>query len=86
MPGPSTYWLDSIVELTPAAVTDLKTRYSPVAAAAQPDVWKTLTDALPAGGYLTSGALDEAFSSARIRSKAFLAEQAPVIVITAMGE
>ena len=86
VPGPSTYWLDSVVELDPTTVADLKARYEPLPTTAQPDVWETLTGALPAGGYLASRALDEAFSSARIRSKAFLAEQAPVIVITALGQ
>ncbi|WP_131810515.1 hypothetical protein [Mycolicibacter sinensis] len=86
VPGPSTYWLDSIVELNPTTVADLKARYNPVPTTAQPDVWETLAGALPAGGYLTSSALDEAFSSAKIRSKAFLAERAPVLVLTALGQ
>lgn len=86
VPGPSTYWLDSIVELSPTTVADLKTRYKPVPTTAQPDVWETLAGALPAGDYLTSSALDEAFSSTKIRSKAFLAEQAPVLVLTTLGQ
>ncbi|WP_133055496.1 hypothetical protein [Mycolicibacter terrae] len=86
VPGPSTYWLDSIVELKSTTVADLKARYHPAPTTVPPDVWETLAGALPAGGYLTSSALDEAFSSTKIRSKAFLAEQAPVLVISALGQ
>ena len=85
-PGPSMYWIDAIVELTPDAVTALKSKYQPVATTTRPDVWNTLVPMLPAGVYLISSALDEAFTSTKIRAKAYLAEQASVIVITSMGE
>lgn len=85
VPGPSRYWLDSVITLTPATVHDLKARYQPVRSTAQPEVWPTLTGELPSGGYLTSDALDAAFSN-EIRSRVLLAEQAPVVVITSVGE
>lgn len=86
VPGPSTYWLDSIVELHPAMANELKDKYRPVPTTDRPEVWTTLTNTLPPGGYLTSDALDAAFSSARINAKAFLATNTPVIVITALGQ
>jgi hypothetical protein len=86
VPGPSTYWIDAIVELNPATATQLSAKYKPIPTTARPEVWNTLTPMLPGGGYLTSDALDEAFASARIRAKVFLAEQASVMVLTAMGE
>ncbi|MCV7386144.1 hypothetical protein H7K14_20235 [Mycolicibacter longobardus] len=85
VPGPSTYWLDCIVELAPATIADLKARYRPAPTTVHPDVSGTLAGVLPAGSYLASGALDEAFSSTSISSTVFLAEQAPVIVISALG-
>ena len=85
-PGPSTYWIDAIVDLNPATVAELNSKYKPMPTAAHPDVWNTLTGLLPSRGYVTSDALDEAFASARISAKAYLAEQASVIVITSMGE
>ncbi|MEW2477971.1 hypothetical protein AB0876_00100 [Mycobacterium sp. NPDC049093] len=85
-PGPSLYWIDSIVELSPAVANDLKTRYRAVPTANQPDVWETLRGVLPQGGLLGSEQLNAAFTSTRIKSKAYLAENSPVIVITAIGE
>lgn len=84
VPGPSLYWIDSTVELTPSSAEDLKTKYRPTPT--PPDGWKSLHDALPQGGYLSSHQLDAAFTSTKIESKAFLAEDAPVVVITATGE
>ncbi|WP_155946631.1 hypothetical protein [Mycobacterium sp. URHD0025] len=86
VPGPSLYWIDSIVELTPSVAEDLKTRYRPIPTTNQPDVWETLRADLPHGGFLASDQLDVAFTSTRIKSKVYLAADAPVVVITATGE
>ncbi|SUA29452.1 Uncharacterised protein [Mycobacterium senegalense] len=86
MPGPSLYWIDAIVEVSPATVDGLKASYRPVPTANQPDVWETLRGNLPQGGYLAGDQLDQAFRSTRINAQVFLAESAPVIVITATGE
>ncbi|OHU07129.1 hypothetical protein BKG60_00515 [Mycobacterium syngnathidarum] len=86
VPGPSLYWIDSIVELTPSVAEDLKTRYRPIPTTNRPGVWESLHDSLPQGGFLASDQLDAAFTSSKIKSKAFLAEDAPIIVITATGE
>lgn len=86
IPGPSTYWLDSVVELTPEAAAELKSRYQPAPTTERPDVWDTLTPTLPAGGYLMGKELNRAFTSTRVVAKAFLAQDVPVIVITALGQ
>lgn len=86
VPGPSTYWLDSVVELTQETADALKSRYRPVPTNARPDVWTTLTGSLPAGDYLASDDLDGAFASSEVTAKAFLAQDVPVIVITALGQ
>lgn len=86
VPGPSLYWIDSIVELSPTVADDLKVRYRAVPTTNQPDVWETLRADLPQGGLLGSEQLNAAFTSTRIKSKAYLAENSPVIVITAVGE
>jgi hypothetical protein len=86
VPGPSTYWLDSVIELTPDTAATLVDKYQPAPTTEQPDVWKTLTNALPGSSYLTSDALDGAFSSARLNARAYLAVGSPVVVITAMGQ
>ncbi|ORX18771.1 hypothetical protein AWC31_12350 [Mycolicibacterium wolinskyi] len=84
--GPSLYWIDSVVELTPGTASDLKQRYQPAPSNEAPDVWNTLRGSLPTGGYLTSPELDAAFTSTKIKTKAFLAEHDPIIVLTAVGE
>jgi hypothetical protein len=86
VPGPSLYWIDAVVELKAETANDLKARYQPVPTSAMPDVWNTLSQMLPKGGYLTSEQLDAAFTTAKLKSKAFLAADAPVIVISAIGE
>lgn len=86
VPGPSLYWIDSIVELSPAVADDLKKRYRAVPTTELPDVWETLRADLPQGQLLGSQQLNAAFTSTRIKSKAYLAEDAPIIVITAIGE
>ncbi|WP_156750324.1 hypothetical protein [Mycobacterium sp. 852013-50091_SCH5140682] len=86
VPGPSLYWIDAVVELTAETANDLKQRYQPVPTTAAPEVWNTLTEWLPKGGYLASDQLDAAFTTTKLKSKAFLAADIPVVVISAIGE
>ncbi len=86
VPGPSLYWIDAIVELTPETARQLAEKFSPAPTSVQPDVWTTLADALPQGQFRASDALDMAFTSNQVKAKVFLAENAPIVVITAMGE
>lgn len=85
-PGPSLYWIDAIVEVSPVTADGLKATYRPVPTANRPDVWETLRGNLPQGSYLTSDQLDQAFRSTRISAHAFLATDEPIVVITATGE
>jgi hypothetical protein len=86
VPGPSLYWIDAVVELKADTANDLKAQYQPVPTTATPDVWNTLTEMLPKGGYLTSNQLDAAFTTTKLKSRVFFAADAPVIVICAIGE
>ncbi|ORA27822.1 hypothetical protein BST13_29810 [Mycobacterium aquaticum] len=86
VPGPSLYWIDAVVELTAETANDLKQQYQPVPTTAVPKVWNTLTELLPKGGYLASDQLDAAFTTTKLKSKAFVAADAPVVVISAIGE
>lgn len=86
VPGPSLYWIDCIIELNPVIVDDLKARFRPIPTTDRPDVWESLRGSLPQGGFLGSEQLNAAFTSTRLKSKAYLAGNAPVIVITAIGE
>lgn len=86
VPGPSLYWIDAIIEVSPATADRLKATHRPVPTADQPDVWETLRGNLPQGGYLAGDQLDRAFRSTKISGHVFLAADAPVVVITATGE
>lgn len=84
-PGPSLYWIDAVVELSPATAAELKSTYHPGPSGHRPEVWGTLQDQLPPGDYLTGDALDAAFRT-KTQAKVFLAEDEPTVVITATGE
>lgn len=86
VPGPSLYWLDAVVTLTPATATQLAQKYAPATAPGRPDVWTTLQDVLPPGPLSSGEQLNRAFTSNDVKTKAYLAEDAPVIVLVAMGE
>jgi hypothetical protein len=86
VPGSSRYWIDAIVEVSPATADGLKATHRPLPTADRPDVWETLRDVLPQGGFLASDQLDAAFTSTKISGHVFLAADAPVVVITATGE
>ena len=84
-PGPSLYWIDAVVEITPGTVDALKAKYHPARAGRQPEVWDTLREHLPSGEYLTGDALNAAFGT-KTHAQVFLAEHEPTVVITATGE
>lgn len=86
VPGPSLYWIDAVVELVPETARQLVDDFAPEPMSGRPDVRQSLDGALPHGQFLTGEALDVAFTSPQVRAKAFLAQDVPVILITATGE
>jgi hypothetical protein len=86
VPGPSLYWIDAVVELTPETANRLAQTFAPTQTTIRPEVWTTLNDVLPHGQLLSSEALDAAFTSQDVNAKVFLAQDAPIVVITALGE
>ena len=85
VPGPSLYWIDAVVAVSPGTVDALKVEYHPAPSDRQPEVWDTLRDHLPSGKYLTGDALNAAFGT-KTHAQVFLAEHEPTVVITATGE
>lgn len=61
-PGPTTYWIDAVIEVQPAVADELRATYAPEAASTPPDVVSGIQDKLPAGTLLSSDALDSAVS------------------------
>jgi hypothetical protein len=86
VPGPSLYWIDAVVELAPDTASQLAEKFAPQATSTGPDVWQSLAGDVPQGEFLASEALNMAFTSQDVKAKAFLSQNTPVLVLTAMGE
>jgi hypothetical protein len=85
VPGPSTYWIDAVVALDPAAAERLMTAYAPTAEGRTPDVVDGMRAELPDGPFLTGDALDAAFDHERWHASAFLEPESGELVLVATG-
>ena len=85
-PGPTSYWIDAVVELEPATVKELVAQFSPEPVDTTPDVVDDLEPALPAGELIGSKQLSEAFSSAGFSTTAWLDVTGRRLVLTAKGQ
>jgi hypothetical protein len=84
-PGPSTYWIDAVVELTPDAASALRST-SPQPTTESPDVEDGVRAAIPSGQLLRSEALDAKFAQGSFRAKAYLAADSDTVVLVALGQ
>ena len=84
-PGPSTYWIDAVVELTPEAASALRST-SPQPTTESPDVEDGMRAAIPSGQLLRSEALDAKFAQGSFRAKAYLAADSDTVVLVALGQ
>jgi hypothetical protein len=85
VPGPSTYWLDAIVHLDPVTWLRLKTQYDPTDQGHRPDVQALLRSELSKGPFLTSAALDLAFTTPILASYAYLDAATNDLVLISTG-
>jgi hypothetical protein len=85
-PGPSTYWIDAIVRLSSAQVTEMEQRYALtlVASSVAPDVQAGLRKFLPQAPWKSSEALNAALSQGGFKVKAFVS--ADGLTLTAVGQ
>ena len=86
VPGPSTYWIDAVVELEPAQAAALVEQYAPTPTQDLPQVVTDLDTSLPAGDLLAGDALDAAFTQDGFRADAYLDAAAGVLVLVAVGQ
>ena len=84
-PGPSTYWIDAVVEVTPETATTLRAA-SPEPTTETPDVEDGVRSALPSGQLLRSTSLDALFAQGSFRAKAYLAADSDTVVLVALGQ
>lgn len=85
-PGPSSYWVDAVVELSREDVDALTQEYAPEAAAREPNVVADLRDDVPDGPLLAGDELDRAFSTAGFVSHVWLDVEGRRLVLTATGQ
>lgn len=84
-PGPSTYWMDAVVELEPPAAEELRA-LGPGPAADTPEVTDEVAAAIPEGALRRSADLDAAFAQGSWGAQAYLVEGSDIVVLVALGE
>jgi hypothetical protein len=84
-PGPSTYWIDAVVTVTPETAATLRAT-SPEPTTETPAVEDGVRSALPTGQLLRSTALDALFAQGSFRAKAYLAADSDTVVLVALGQ
>jgi hypothetical protein len=84
-PGPTTYWIDAVVELTPEVATALRT-HETEPTSETPEVVAAVRAAIPSGPLRHGADLDAAFAQGSFRAKVYLVEGTDTVVLTALGE
>lgn len=85
-PGPSSYWIDAVVQLSDAQTEDLVQRYGPESTAERPVVVDDLSSDLPSAPLVASDELDRAFSTAGFVSRVWLDPENGRLVLSAVGQ
>jgi hypothetical protein len=83
-PGPTTHWIQAVVELRPAVADGLRSRFT--LSAVQPSRFEVvaLQSSVPSGGYVSSPEFDRAFSTGGWKVGAFLQVDGSAILISAV--
>ncbi|MFD3509311.1 hypothetical protein [Nocardia sp. NPDC058666] len=82
-PGPTTHWIEAVVELRPDVADGLRSRFT--LSAVQPSQFEaTLQSSVPPGGYVSSSEFDVAFSTNGWKVGAFLQVDGTAILIDAV--
>jgi hypothetical protein len=85
VPGPTSYWIDAVVVLEPAATDSLISKYSAVPTDTRPETVPDLTGDLPSGELLRSPALDAEFSTT-FSTQVWISRESGQVVLTARGQ
>ncbi|WP_344254827.1 hypothetical protein [Terrabacter carboxydivorans] len=86
-PGPSTYWIDAVVQLAPDSAAVLRAASpAPTPSGDAPDVEAGLRASLPSGPLLRSQTLDALFAEGSFRARAYLAADSDTVVLVARGQ
>ncbi len=83
-PGPTIYWIEAVIRLTPADADRLRYTYDPPPAPTSPRLTSQIQQAVPPGRYLSGLELDRALRSGpewRGNATGYLQEGAPILVL-----
>lgn len=81
IPGPSTSWIDAVIELTPADYDALATQATTASTTAVPGLSPSLVKDVPEGRRLESAELNAQLSPEGFSSTAFLIENTHTLVL-----
>ncbi|MGW5441486.1 hypothetical protein [Nocardia asteroides] len=82
-PGPTTHWIQAVVELRPEVADELRSRFN--LAAVQLSEFKTeIQPSIPPGGYVSSPEFNEAFSDHGWKAGAYLQVDGHMILLNAV--
>lgn len=84
-PGPSTYWIDAVAWVS-ADVADTLRSAAPHDQGTSPSLVAVVADQAPVGPWLTSAALVALFAYRDWQVEAWLAADADVVVVSALGQ
>ncbi len=84
-PGPTIYWIEAVIRLTPADADRLRNVYHPAPTAARPELTSQVQQAVPPGRYVTGPELDRALRRGpewRGSATGYLREGTPILVLS----
>lgn len=85
-PGPSSHWIDAVIELSEEDVAALVDQYGPSEATTSPQVVDDLRGDVPDGTLLSDVELDRAFSTSGFVSQVWVDREGRRLVLTAKGQ
>jgi hypothetical protein len=86
VPGPSTYFIEAVVELAPADAAALAARYPAAAAPTAPQAPPVLATFVPGGPWTRSTALEDGFGPQGWQTTVRIAPDHAVAYVSAVGE
>lgn len=84
-PGPTTYWIDAVVTLSPAVASGLRP-YAGSAPSAPPSLVGVVAQSLPTGALRTSAELDARLAAPNWQVHGYLVEGTDVLILTGVGD
>ncbi len=87
-PGPTIYWIEAVIRLTPADADRLRNSYHPTPTTASPELKSQVQQYVPPGRYLSGPELDQALRSGPEwggNATGYLQEGAPIMVVSGSG-